>query len=55
MLTEKDLQSRKLPELKELGSKLEIPKAKRSAPIYKEKTIKATMKPLSIILEAIFL
>ena len=28
MLTEKDLQSRKLPELKELGSKLEIPKAK---------------------------
>jgi len=27
-LTEKDLQSRKLPELKELGSKLEIPKAK---------------------------
>ncbi|HCP41773.1 MAG TPA: transcription termination factor Rho [Cryomorphaceae bacterium] len=28
MLTEKDLQSRKLPELKELGIKLEIPKAK---------------------------
>ena len=28
MLTEKDLHSRKLPELKELGTKLEIPKAK---------------------------
>jgi transcription termination factor Rho len=28
MLTETDLQSRKLPELKELGTKLEIPKAK---------------------------